>query len=201
MTEQRAAGHTSSSLDRQFGHPTGALGRLVGYAMALEHRALHRAAVDRLELRPADEVLEIGFGPGTAIRLAAARAAFVAGVEVSEVMKRQAERRNRVALREGRIELRLASATALPYPDARFSVVFEVNSLHHWEDRRRGLAEAHRVLRAQGRLLVTVRQTRRDTTDDEVAQVTGLLTGVGFEGVVVERHRIGHGGAFVMARR
>jgi ubiquinone/menaquinone biosynthesis C-methylase UbiE len=201
MTEAHHSAQHGSRLARQFGHPTGTVGWLVGHAMALEHRALHRAVVDRLDLKPDDAALEIGFGPGTALRLAASRAAFVAGVEVSEVMRRQAERRNRAAIRSGRIELRMASATALPFPDSRFTVVFEVNSLHHWGDPERGLGEARRVLRDGGRILLALRDSGPGNLDGEIERVKTLITRAGFSAVAVERHRIGHGGAFVLARR
>jgi 16S rRNA A1518/A1519 N6-dimethyltransferase RsmA/KsgA/DIM1 with predicted DNA glycosylase/AP lyase activity len=57
------------------------MGSVIGYAMAIEHKKLHQATVDRLSFSQEDNVLEIGFGPGTAVKLAARRAAFVAGVD------------------------------------------------------------------------------------------------------------------------
>ncbi len=46
-------------------------------------------------------------------------------------------------------------ATHLTYPDASFDVVLCVESAFQFESRRRFLAEAHRVLRPGGRLLLT----------------------------------------------
>jgi SAM-dependent methyltransferase len=201
MNSDREPCRSGSGLDRQFGHPAGRLGWLVGHAMALEHRALHRAVVARLALRPDDEVLEIGFGPGTAIRLASTRAAFVAGVDPSKVMHRQAERRNRAAVAAGRVGLHVASASALPFEDARFTVVFEVNSFHHWDDPARGLSEALRVLRVGGRILLALRATGHAPVDDEAARVENLLAAAGFCDVAGEAHHVGQGGAFVTASR
>ncbi len=191
----------SSGLDRQFGHPKGLVGRLVGHAMALEHRALHRAVVDRLGLAPDDRVLEIGFGPGTAIKLAALQAAYVSGVDISSDMVRQALHRNRDAVRLGRVELREGSASRLPYPDGSFTVAFEVNSLHHWDDQTQGVQEIRRVLRSGGRALFTLRSGHGVPLSSEVDAVVRLLEGQGFDMVAAEMHRIAHGGAFVMARR
>ena len=54
----------------QFGRPTGVWGRAAGLLMA--HRSSNRRrnvwAVSLLDVRPGDRVLEIGFGPGLAIR-------------------------------------------------------------------------------------------------------------------------------------
>ena len=116
-----------NTLDSQFGHPKGLLGSIVGQLMAFEHRALHKAVVAHLQLKDTDHVLEIGFGPGTAVKLAAEHAAFVR-TDTSPEMVRQASRRNSAMIRNGRIELAQGTAMSLPYPNGRFSVVFEIHS-------------------------------------------------------------------------
>src|SRR5215467_5944699 len=56
-------------------------------------------------------VLEVGFGPGIAIRALSRRAThgLVCGIDHSAVMVRHATRRNAAAVRAGRVDLRLAS--------------------------------------------------------------------------------------------
>src|SRR5947209_5216634 len=44
----------------------------------------------------------------------------------------------------------------LPFPDSSFDTVTFVASLNHIPERREALAESHRVLRASGRILVTM---------------------------------------------
>ena len=61
-------------------------------------------------------MLEIGFGPGADSRRASQQAAFVAGVDHSDVMVKQASKRNASAIREGRVELHARLAPA----DCRF---------------------------------------------------------------------------------
>lgn len=188
-------------LDRQFGHPTGLLGWLVGHAMALEHRSLHRTVINFLELNHDDRALEIGFGPGTATRLAALQAAHVSGIDSSKEMVQQALHRNRVAVRAGRVDLREGTASKLPYPDGSFTVVFEVNSFHHWDDKIQGVREIRRVLRSGGKVLFTLRGKPGVSSASEVDGMVGLLEGEGFRVVASEEHSFEHGGAFVMALR
>jgi SAM-dependent methyltransferase len=102
----------ASWLRTQFGKPTGLVGRIAGAIMA--HRGSNRErarwTVGLLEIDDEDRVLEVGFGPGIAIELAhqAARGVFVAGLHHSELMLRQAVRRNAVAIEDGQVDLRLA---------------------------------------------------------------------------------------------
>lgn len=178
----------------QFGHPRGALGHLVGYVIAHAgpNPERSRQTVARLGIRGESRVLEIGFGPGLAIGWAAevATDGLVAGVEVSEVMLRQALRRNSRAVAEGRVDLRLASADALPDFGAPFDIVFAVNSAHHWPDVPAALGQVGRVLRSEGRLVV-VEQPRCGSADTAQAHRRGqaiaeALRATGFEDVEVE---------------
>ena len=81
----------------QFGHPSGWVGAVVGHLMAVKNLPMNRLVVELLDVKPEDAVLEIGFGPGQAIKLLAERtpAAIIAGIDPSAVMVRQATRRNR----------------------------------------------------------------------------------------------------------
>src|SRR5919109_227605 len=94
------------ALVRQFGDPRGAVGHLAGWVMAHRpsNRQRNRWVVSLLDVQPTDKVLEIGFGPGIAIAELAARATRgkVYGIDHSEVMVRQAGRRNAAAVRAGR---------------------------------------------------------------------------------------------------
>jgi ubiquinone/menaquinone biosynthesis C-methylase UbiE len=127
--------------------------------MAIKNKAQCEAAVAALDLQPGHRVLEIGFGPGVALELAARRAAdvSVSGIDTSETMVRLAGRRLRGLVRKGQVELRLGSAEDLPWPDDHFDRAFEVNSLHHWPEPLAGLKELRRVLRTDGMLILPLR--------------------------------------------
>ena len=102
-----------------FACPRGFSGAVIGYLIAWTHGWRNKWVLTLLDVKPDDRVLEIGFGPGTEIQHVAklAKRGFVAGIDPSDVMLRQAARRNRRYIREGCVELRLASMTAMPYAD------------------------------------------------------------------------------------
>ncbi|HEX9117185.1 MAG TPA: class I SAM-dependent methyltransferase [Anaerolineae bacterium] len=165
-----------NTLDTQFGHPSGFIGWLVGQAMAIEHRELTQWATGLLELRPDDQVLEVGFGPGTAIlRMSqVVTQGLVAGVDLSEIMVKQARGRNAAAIRARRVELRQGSSVALPYEAESFDKALVINSLDHWSSPSAGLKELCRVLKPGG--LVAIVERPHEAKTDEAVQQAGQQT-------------------------
>ena len=67
----------------QFGHPSGWVGAVVGHLMAVKNLPMNRLVVELLDVKPEDAVLEIGFGPGQAIKLFASQTADISDVPFS----------------------------------------------------------------------------------------------------------------------
>src|SRR5229473_3491759 len=120
----------------QFMYPRGLPGRLVGWEMALRpsNRKRNAWAVSLMDVQPSDRVLEIGFGPGIAIREIAQRATRgqVVGIDRSAVMRAHAARRNAAAIRSGRVSLTVASIEDSPAFDGPFDKILAVNNMGMW---------------------------------------------------------------------
>jgi SAM-dependent methyltransferase len=180
------------ALDRdvigQAHRPHGAAGRVTAWEMALRpsNRQRNRWVVSLLDVRPADRVFEIGFGPGLAIaHLAAAGAGHVYGVDHSAVMLRQASKRNAAAIRAGRVTLVNAPADDLPPAlDGPFDVILAVNSLGFWPAPGERLAALRQRLAPGGRIAL-VSQPRcpgatAATSRSAAAELENLLRAAGF---------------------
>jgi ubiquinone/menaquinone biosynthesis C-methylase UbiE len=179
---------------QQFGKPSGPLGVLAGFVMRVRpsNRLRNARTLDLLDIQPEDRILEVGFGPGVAVARAAelATAGKVVGVDHSELMLRQARRRNAKAIRAGRVELLLGSADALPRLEDRFDKVVAVNVYTFWKDPVSVLSGLRQVMNPGGVIALTLQPRRRGATagDTRVAaeRMSASLRAAGFGEVRTE---------------
>jgi SAM-dependent methyltransferase len=137
-----------------FAHPSGVRGRLAGRFMLWTNKQAD--VLDLLDVRPGDEVLEVGYGPGALVRLLAGRtgAAAIRGVDPSPEMREAATRTNRAAVHAGRVTLGLGTAEDTGEADRSADRVVCVNNVAIWPDLEAGVRELHRVLRPGGQALI-----------------------------------------------
>jgi len=143
-----------------------------------------QAIADEANLTDHDRVADIGCGPGTAVRVAAARGVPVTGIDPSPVALRMARvlSRNSPA---NRVTYSLGSAEHLPLPDGAVSVAWSISSVHHWADPAAGCAEIHRVLAPGGRVLLAERLLRPGTSghgysSERAEELCRTLASIGF---------------------
>lgn len=114
-----------------------------------------RALIDLVE--PGD-VLDVACGDGVLVELMAARARSVTGVDISARLIGAARRRLGTT---GNVQLLEADMHALPLPDARFDHVFLMHALAYTRRPQVVVAEAARLLRPGGRLVVAALNAHR----------------------------------------
>jgi SAM-dependent methyltransferase len=90
--------------------PSGWLGQLMGSLMNWRHQPLSRWTIELMDIQPHDSVLDIGCGGGMTIKEMAriATGGFVAGVDYSEVMVRQALKCNAATVGAGLVAITTA---------------------------------------------------------------------------------------------
>lgn len=116
--------------------------------------AQHLGAIDRLlallDVGPGQRVLDVATGSGEFARPAAVRGAEVVAVDLAAELVETARRR---AAEDGvDIELEVADAEELPYPDASFDIVASSFGVMFCPDHPAVAAELARVCRPGGRL-------------------------------------------------
>ncbi|PZW39003.1 ArsR family transcriptional regulator [Humitalea rosea] len=122
-------------------------------ALELPAEAIEAALLTALPPGRLEAVLDIGTGTGRLLELLAPRAASLLGVDASRDMLALARARL-AGLGIGHAALRQADMYRLPLPDGGFDLVAMQMVLHYAEDPTAALAEAVRVLRPGGTLLL-----------------------------------------------
>ena len=184
-------------ITKQFGNPSGLLGRFIGNRMAQGNIYDAEWTVSLLGIQPHHRLLEIGFGPGVSTQLASEKASegFVAGIDHSRTMVQAASQRNATAIRSGRVELKQGEVSSLPYPDQSFDIAFSLHSIYFWANPVDCLEELRRVLKPGGLLGITIQP--KDTWGPQVdptvmtlyfgSDVASMFSIAGYQNIRVER--------------
>lgn len=177
----------------QFGQPTGCWGGIAGRIMAWRpsNRARNRWTIEVLNVRRDDRVLEIGCGPGLALRWLSELTVdgFVAGIDHAEVMVQQARRRNAKALEAGKVCVRQQAVEELVLLNlpAPFDKIMAVNVQMFWDEPVAVLKNLRRFLRPGGCIALTYQPRTADATDAAArargAEIVAQLEQAGFTAV------------------
>lgn len=130
-----------------------------GDAHRLEHLSadIARQVIDAMEVRPGQQLLDVGCGSGWATRILGKKApgAQAVGVDLSPAMVALADE---VSDWTSRARFECMAVERLDFPDGRFDHVFCVGALEHVADPEVALASIARVTRPGGRLELLVRR-------------------------------------------
>lgn len=145
-------------INGQYRRPSGLLGQFIGNQMAKDHQPENLWTVSVLQAQPTDHILEIGFGPGFAIKelTKIVMQGRITGLDFSKTMVRLAGKRNAAALKRGQVELHHGEAAHLPFDDNAFDKVFSIHSIYFWPAPLDALKEIMRTLKPGGILVLTV---------------------------------------------
>ena len=118
-------------------------------------RAMARLVGDAAQLDAESELLDVGFGFAEQdfFFLDAYNPKHISGVNITPLHVEQANRRVRERGLEQRFDLRLGSATELPFADQSFDAVTAIECAFHFDTRQAFFEEAFRVLKPGGRLV------------------------------------------------
>lgn len=149
-------------LVRQCRKPAWLPGRLVAMQMNVSHRALTDWALSHVTIEQHFSILDVGCGGGKTIQRLAERAVegSVRGVDYSPASVATARRTNAAGIASGRVEIRQASVSQLPFDDDSFDLATAIETHYYWPNLVSDLSEVRRVLRPGGTLLVVAEAYR-----------------------------------------
>ena len=110
--------------------------------------SLQRTALEVLDLRSDDRLLDVACGSGKLVRAAAPAVERAVGADLSPGMIESARRH------AGGIEFVVAPADELPFADGEFTAVITTTAFHHFADPQGSVNEMARVVAPGGRLVI-----------------------------------------------
>jgi ubiquinone/menaquinone biosynthesis C-methylase UbiE len=183
--------------DRRARKPSGPRSRRF-YANPVYHWPNFLAIFDVLQLRPDDNLVEVGCGGGAFLHEALRSGCKASAIDHSPDMVRLAMKSNRSSVAAGRLRVELGDAEELPYPSGAFTCAVMTGVLPFVPKPADAFSEVFRVLRSGGRFVVfTGSKEERGTPAVpeplasrihfyEDRELTDLARGAGFSEAVVE---------------
>ena len=127
---------------------------------ALTDRAIHKALVELTVTAPVGDLLDIGCGRGSILKLLASRARRAVGVDIDAKARRLARAELMLAGLPN-CSLRQGDMYRLPFDDAEFNTIILDDVLTGATDPVRALVESRRLLKPGGRLFILQAVTDR----------------------------------------
>lgn len=179
------------NIAHQLSKPDGEAGIQMGEMMNATNFAMTSDCIDQIDLKDNGSVLEIGHGNCGHLDYLLGKAGNLKyiGLEISSLMSEEAKKMNSRFLSQD-VEFLLYDGMKLPFGGATFDAVFTVNTIYFWNEPQDFFKEIYRVLKKDGKLLITMADksfmgklpfTKYVFNLYETTEVEKLAKNVGFE--------------------
>lgn len=119
--------------------------------MNIINNAMYRNTVSLMEISSGENMLDIGYGNGYLLECVYKKTkANLYGIDISEDMKIQATKRNKAAMKDGKLFLDTGDCCDLQYENDFFAAITSINTVYFWNDTVKGLSEIYRTLKEGG---------------------------------------------------
>ena len=143
-----------------------------GEGMEHDHWPITKPVLERMQIAPTDNVIDVGCGAGWLSRILARGVpeGRVVGMDISDEMIRHARR---ASLDFGNLVFVAGEVNEIPWESNFFSKAISVESSYYWPEPAKGIRELHRVLREGGSAWILINYYRDNPHSH---QWGGLLT-------------------------
>lgn len=147
--------------------PTRWLGQLFLWLMNRSHSDLTDWGLGHVQIEAGFTILDVGCGGGRTLQKMAALATEgrLYGVDYADGSVAASRAKNARLIQAGRVEIRQASVSNLPFSDDMFDLVTAVETHYYWPDLLRDMQEIRRVLKPGGSLVILAESYAQNKPD------------------------------------
>lgn len=170
--------------------PTGFFGRLTLRRMNKSHSKVTDWGLSHVSIQPPFTILDVGCGGGRTVSKLAARATQgkIFGIDYSPDSVAFSQKLNAESISTGRVELRQASVSELPFPDNTFDLLTAVETHFWWPNLPSDLREVFRVTKP-GAQLVIIAEVYKGATAFASRLVEKTAPQTGIQMLTPDEHR------------
>jgi ubiquinone/menaquinone biosynthesis C-methylase UbiE len=156
--------------------------------MNLSHSGVTDWGLKHFQVGSRFTILDVGCGGGRTIHKLAAMATegLVCGMDYSKGSVGASRHKNAKLIEAGRVEIRQASVSHLPFSDQKFDLITAVETHYYWPDLAKDLLEILRVLKPGGRLII-IAESYKGGRFDKLQQL--VMKPLGSSHLSVDDHR------------
>lgn len=127
------------------------------YKSAVPKIDIHQTGIDHLKLKGSEDILEVGCGDGSILvnLRRKGHTGKLTGMEINDGMFRESVEAQKKGNIQPPIKFIVGSADNLPFPDKSFNVIIAFFMLYHMPDIQQTLREWKRVLKDNGKVLIS----------------------------------------------
>lgn len=164
-------------LVRQVRGPSKWVGQPFAWIMNRSHSNLTDWGLQHVKIDQNFTALDVGCGGGRTIQKLAAIATEgkVYGVDYAQGSVAVSRGKNAQAINEGRVKIKQASVSQLPFADNKFDLVTAIETQYYWPDLCNDMQEVLRVIKPGGTLLIIAETYKGGTASKVTAPIMKLL--------------------------
>lgn len=141
----------------QLRQPSGEKGTAMAHMMHETNIGMTKNAIHNLQVCDSDRILELGHGNCGHLDYLLAQAANLHynGLELSELMNKEAQTAHQERITKGQASFSLYNGLHVPFAENHFDKIFTVNTVYFWSQPQLLIAEIFRVLKPDGKCCIT----------------------------------------------
>jgi len=153
------------------------VGRFFLWIMNQSHSGVTDWGLRHVRVERQFTILDVGCGGGRTIQKLAALAkdGTVYGVDYADGSVAASRGKNAQLIQAGRVEIKQASVSQLPFPENQFDLVTAVETQYYWPDLVKDMQEILRVLKPGGTLIVIAESYKKGVRERLERPVMKLL--------------------------